>query len=282
MPAISEKQNTAATLVFKGTVQATKDSTVDNINVGPGTLIVTVDQVVEAPQSLAKLGGSQITVQLKTGQKAQPGQTMIFHTNGWIFGDSIAVQCISMEPVKRTHFGLLNRGGDPVEHRRNRIVQDRFNAADAVVSGVVSAVKLPDAPTFTRRSRSAVEQPELAGPVSEHNPHWRDAVITIDEKHKGNTQGQMVVRFPASTDVRWYKAPKFTPGQQGYFMLHKTKVTRPAKRRTRAAGGMGLAPEGPLESEEVYTALHPEDFQPYTDQGGIKRILNGPDAEPDI
>lgn len=282
MPASSEKGSTTSTLVFQGTVQATKLATVDNIEVGQGTLVVRVDQVIEAPKSLAKLGGTEITVQLKAGQKAQPGQTMIFNTNGWIFGDSIAVQCIRMEPVKRTHFGLLSRGGDPVEHRRNRIVQDRFAESDAVVSGIVSAVKLPDEPTTGKRTRSNIESPAFTGPISEHNPHWRDALITIDQNHKGNTQGQMVVRFPSSTDVRWYKAPKFAPGQQGYFMLHKTKVTKPSKKVTRtAAGAMGLTGDTAPGTEEVYTALHPEDFQPYSEPGGIKKILAGPVGEPE-
>ena len=87
----------------------------------------------------------------------------------------------------------------------------------------------------------------------------------------------MVIQFPSSTDVRWYKAPKFTPGQQGYFMLHKSKVTKSTKVKkagARAGLAMHLAVEGKPEVEEVYTALHPEDFQPYSEPGGIKKILD--------
>jgi hypothetical protein len=102
----------------------------------------------------------------------------------------------------------------------------------------------------------------------------------VDQTHKGSTDtDRLVIRFPSSTDVRWYKAPKFTPGQQGYFMLQKTKVSetvpsKASKKAAKAAGAAGLALEATPEAAEVYTALHPEDFQSYSEPGGIKRILD--------
>ncbi len=275
----------AATFVFAGTVQSAKSATMKNVEINDQTMVVTIDQVLEAPRSLAKLGGSEITVQLSGRQKAEPGQTMIFHTNGWIFGDSVAVQCVKQEAVKRTHAGLLNRGGDPVEHRRNQVIQKRFADADRVVSGTVAVVKLPDESATRGRSMLAAAEMIVTGPISEHNPHWREAIIAIDKNHKGSVdQDQMVIRFPSSTDVRWYKAPKFTPGQQGYFMLRKTKVTKKTKVK-KAGKAVGLAMHAAAaakpEAEEVYTALHPEDFQPYSESGGIKTILDAGGDETD-
>jgi hypothetical protein len=281
MPTRSPKEPEVATFVFQGTVQKTNSANMKSVAVNNQTTVVTVDQVVEAPTSLAKFGGTEITVQLTGSQKAQPGETMIFHCNGWIFGDSVAVQCVKLEAVKRTHAGLLSRGGDPIEHRRNQVVKKRFADADTVVSGTVALVQLPVDAGMSgaagRRSllRAAVE-PAITGPISEHNPHWREAVISIDQKHKGGQgQSEMVIRFPASTDVRWYRAPKFTPGQQGFFMLHKTKVTKRPKVKKAAKGARTLlmATAKP-EAEEVFTALHPEDFQPYSEPGGIKEIID--------
>jgi len=100
--------------------------------------------------------------------------------------------------------------------------------------------------------------------------------------HKGSHDKPVVViRFPASTDVRWYRAPKFQPGQQGHFMLHKTNITKKStkKRATKAAAGAthaaaleAAAPEE-AEAEEVYTALHPIDYQPYGEAGGINSLI---------
>src|SRR5262249_23197490 len=143
--------------------------------------------------------------------------------------------------------------------------------ADLVVSGKVSAIRLPAGATAGgRRARAA--QPAVAGPVSEHNPHWREAVIEIDAIHKGgHDKKQVVIRFPASIDVRWYKAPKFQPGQKGYFMLHQKKIVKEpaATARKAALKAEARAPE----TEDVYMALHPVDFQPYSEPGGIRRIL---------
>jgi hypothetical protein len=285
MPASSPKETpAAATFIFKGTVQKAKSATMKTVKVDNRTFVVTVNEVLEAPKSLAKFAGNEITVQLSGNQKATPGQTMVFHCNGWIFGDSVAVQCVKLEAMGRTRAALLTRGGDPVEYRRSQIVQKRYSQADAVVSGTVNTIKLPGAPAARGRSVRTADEPVVIGPISEHNPHWREAVITIDEKHKGKAgQSEMVIRFPASTDVRWYKAPKFTPGQQGYFMLHKTKVSKAkkAKKASKGARAMHLAAAETPEGEVVYTALHPEDYQPYSEPGGIKKIVDAGNDETD-
>jgi hypothetical protein len=280
MPGSSSESAPVATFVFQGTVRKVKSSTLKEIPVDDQTLVVTVDNVIEAPKSLAKLGGSEITVQLTGNQKASVGETLIFHSGGWIFGDSVAVQCISKEAVKATHAALLTRGGNPVEHRRDRVVQKRFSDSDTCVSGTVETVKLPEESIPRRRAARTTTEPVEIGPVSEHNPRWREAVIAIDKTHKGGTdKDRLVIRFPSSTDVRWYKAPKFAPGQQGYFMLQKTKVSeklpsKATKKAAKAAGAaIAFAVEEKPEAAEVYTALHPEDFQSYSEPGGIRRVL---------
>jgi hypothetical protein len=110
-------------------------------------------------------------------------------------------------------------------------------------------------------------------------------VIKIDNVHKGTlNQSEVVIRFPASTDVRWYRAPKFQPGQQGYFMLHKTQTQEKAPKtppKAAAKGGAKIATHTAVPmvgaaapaGEETYTALHPMDFQSYGEQGGISSLL---------
>ena len=273
MPANSRKTDLSSqpTFVFKGTVQELKSTTMKEVPVSARTIVVSVDQVLEAPKNLAKLGGHKVTVQLSGKQKARVGQEMIFYTQGWIFGHGVAVQSLNEEPImqSKAHAALLSRGGDPVAHKRSREVQERFDSADMVVSGKVTAVRLlADA---IKQSKAGTTPP---GPVSEHSPHWREAVIEIDEVHKGkHTKKNVVIRFPASTDVRWYKAPKFEAGHQGYFMLHKTPIAKGTA--PRAAKGKARKPEA---AEDVYTALHPLDFQPYSQPGGVRQIIESQKA----
>jgi len=284
MASRSSDPSTDATFLFKGTILEIRSATMTQVPVDKNTVIVMVDQVLEAPRNLAKLGGHRVTVRLSGRQKVQTGQELIFYAYGWIFGASVAVQSVKEEAIRQTraHSALLSRGGDPVAHRYNRQVQQRFASADVVLSGKVTMVRVPAEEATSRtpakrkgRSRASIDSPTMPmGPVSEHSPHWREALIEIDELHKGqHTTRNVVIRFPASTDVRWYKAPKFQPGNQGFFMLRKTRLTiesKGAAGRVRA-GIMAAAVPTPAE---VYTALHPADFQPYTQQGGVRTIID--------
>jgi hypothetical protein len=122
--------------------------------------------------------------------------------------------------------------------------------------------------------RAAADSDQVpGGPVSEHDPDWREAVVEVNEVHKGSAKKkQIVVRFPASTDVMWYAAPKFHPGQQGYFMLHKEEAqTSKPKRAKKSVGKSAAIMEA--GTKEVYTALNPADFLPYNQPGGIKTII---------
>jgi hypothetical protein len=126
-----------------------------------------------------------------------------------------------------------------------------------------------------RAARAAAPaEPAAVGPVSEHDPHWREAVIAVDDVHKGRgAKRDVVIRFPASTDVRWYQAPKFQPGHKGFFMLHDTQVTTRARRVGRAARAVAAGPPEIETTKHVYTALSPMDYQPYHEPGGIRTVL---------
>ena len=288
MPASLNKNTEVVTptFVFKGTVKKLKSATMKDVPVDDRTAVVTVDQIIEAPADLADYNGQDITVQLGGRQKIKTGQELIFHTVSWIYGDSIAVRSLSQEPVKDSHAAMLSSGVDPAERRAQREQQEHFQTADLVVSGKVVAVRLPDEAAQTVKGAGVVasEQPP-SRPISEHDPKWREAVVQIDDVHKGvHKQKQVVVRFPASTDVMWYGAPKFHPGQQGFFMLHKTQAGKPTTRRVKKRSGKRAATEavaaGPeVGATETYTALDQMDFQPYHEPGGIKTIIESEAAK---
>jgi hypothetical protein len=108
---------------------------------------------------------------------------------------------------------------------------------------------------------AATEAPRRK-PITEHDPQWREAEIEVDAVEKGGTgKKKVVVRFPGSDDVRWYKAPKFQPGQEGVFILQKAAgetAARPSTRRGRAVAAAAETAAG----ADTFTALDPDDFQP--------------------
>ena len=264
------------TFVFKGTIKKLKSATMKEALVNERTAVVTVDQIIEAPPNLVGYSGQDITLQLGGRQKVSVGQQMIFHTTGWMYGDSVAVRSLRQEPVKSSRAALPGAGDDPVERRVQREKREHFDVADLVVSGKVVAVRLPgDSAPGRKRARA-----EAPGPISAHDPEWREAVIEVDKVHKGALKKkQVVVRFPASSDVMWLGAPKFQAGQEGYFMLHRVKseksTTKGTKKQKGEKGGVRVA--GAVKADTVavgsYQALDSADFQPSSEPGGIKTIL---------
>jgi len=276
MPARKAAQTEKPTFVFKGTVKKLKSATMKTVAVDSNTVVVTVDQLIEAPPNLAAYAGQEITVQLSGAIKPKVGQQLIFHTVSGQYGESIEVRSLIEEPFQASHSAMLSAAEDPVERHRERERRRHFDDADLVVSGKVLAVTLPpgeQAATKTAsKSALAAAVTTRRKPVSEHDPKWRDAVVEVDDVHKGkHKKKKIIVRFPASTDVMWYNAPKFHPGQQGHFMLQKTTPEKPPKGSKAAKKTAAAA--APAETMDTYVALDPLDFQPYSQPGGIKKII---------
>jgi hypothetical protein len=258
----SDASDEAPPFVFRGTVKKLRSATMKAVPVGDRTAVVHVEQVIEAPEAFAHYAGQDITVELAGRAKISAGDELIFHAHSWMFGDSVAVRSEAQERVTAKHAAALTQGGDPTENRQSRRLEEHVNDADLVVSGQVSAVTIP--PEIAEHVRAADERPPA--PVSEHDPKWRQAVIQVNETHRGShDSNQVTVLFPSSMDVRWYRAPKFQAGQKGLFVLHKTKIRTEEHHALRALAEAAGTPE-----VEVYTALHPEDVQPLTQQASIK------------
>ena len=88
-----------ANYVFKGTVIKLKKSNVPDVSAGDRTVIVRVDETIESPETLADFNGREVTVELGGRKKVKEGDSAIFYTNGWIFGEGLAVRSIDHRPA---------------------------------------------------------------------------------------------------------------------------------------------------------------------------------------
>jgi hypothetical protein len=268
-PSRTEQLASQAKFVFQGTVNKVKAATMADVPVSDRTVVVRVDRVIQAPEVLRNHAGHEITVQLAPKEEpVKPKQTAVFYTNGWIFGDSIAVQSVGHENATPTAMAALSHHPeDPVQSLHTREALGQAAAADLVVTGRVAAVRLPAAEAQARAT--AATGGRTGERISEHAPLWQEAVIDVDQVHKGQGQPkQVVIRFPASTDVRWYKAPKFHTGQEGVFLLHKEQLKGPAAVAATTA-------TAPALTAQEYTALHPADFQPLDQLPQIMLAVRG-------
>src|SRR6185295_17359291 len=147
MPENSAKKKTTAqsTFIFKGTISKVGAVTMKAIPVTKNTVVVGVDEVVEAPASLEDYKGQKITVELLPGKKVKVGEQYLFYSNGWVFGEGLAVQSIAHEiaakpaaaraTVRAAGIRTGARGATPSAKLHKKLARARFEAADMVVTG---------------------------------------------------------------------------------------------------------------------------------------------------
>jgi len=231
----SKQTEEKANFVFEGTIKKLNAATMSEVPLSDRTVIVRVDKVIDGPPDLTGFLGQEITVELSSKGSARTGERMVFHSTGWIFGASVAVRSLREEPIKAAQ----RRGPGQPPH---------FSDADLVVSGKVVDVRIP-ADTSASRKRTT----KSPSPITEHDPAWREAVIQVNDVLKGEKKlRQITVRFPDSSDVMFHGVPKFEPGQEGYFLLHKGEASKSTAGRAQKS-----------KSGDVYFALDAQDYKPF-------------------
>ncbi len=295
-----------APFVFVATVQKLRASNVAEVEDTRRTVVAHVDRVEKGPQNMARFVGRDVTIKLATGETVREQEQARFFTNGWLFAETLAVESLGHEPVEPPATAPRRRGiaraaaaeagraalaaaaaageemAEPAARLKASAIAERLAGADVVVRGRVTAVRVAQTEAPPRRTGArGVAAAAAAAPVrrriSEHDPEWREAEIEVDEVVKGGLQtNRVVVRFPGSNDVRWYKAPKFEPGQEGSFILQKSAAPATAAARRTRAGARSLAAAAGAAGAETFTALDPDDFQP-AERGSEVRALAGVD-----
>ncbi len=280
----SEQLRQQVSFVFKGTVLKQGAATMSAIAVTNKTCVVRVDQIIQCPEILTDYSGQEITVQLHSTKSIKIGESFLFYTNGWVFGETLAVQSIAHEAVPAAGVASLSASTDPVANFAVKESRSRFETARAVVSGRVTAVRIPSEEKMAPMTMAVGIDggASLTKPVSEHDPLIREAVVTVEAQHKGSDVGdEVIVRFPSSTDVRWYKAPKFRPGQEGLFMLHNQESdTATTNEKAPIAALMAKAED----KDKSFAVMHPNDFQPLIESSSVELVNNLIElgAEPNI
>jgi hypothetical protein len=246
----ASKYAAESAFVFVGKVIKAKAATMEEL-AADNTAIVQVDRVISAPEIFASLGGHQITARFKTPAGIKKGAAMTFFANGWIFGKSVAVDVV----------GTADDSGGPAAASLARnaavssgdsVLRARLDSAEmAVVGQVVGVATSEKGPTY----------------ISEHDPNWHEATIDVDEVVKGKKSvKQVTVLFPKSDDVRWHRVDKYTPGQQGIWLLQPGQKQDP---KGIPAKVLAAVPAG----RDVLTTVHPADFLPLHELERVRAMV---------
>jgi hypothetical protein len=234
--------------VFRGTVRTLGASTISNLPASRDLVVVRVDEVYVAPSTLGDFTGKDITVRIRETPTTSVGQRWVFFTAGWLFAESLAVLEVGRIPFTDDAAGAIRQLiAAAVQRAADQNLNARLTLAELVIVGKVSAVR-PATGLPARR------------PITEHEPDWQEAVITVESTEKGTAQTSVVILFPNSTDEFWIDSPKFKTGQEGIWILQRDQKER---------GAPSLRIPG-------LTALNPLDFQNKDQLERIRRLLKGP------
>jgi hypothetical protein len=192
--------------VFTGRVEKKAAVAFTEVPQSERTIVVSVLTVSRKPSALSMNRGDEVTVDTIDPSQFAVGTVYRFEAVGWIFGSKLAVR-----EVGHGVAGPDSTLAAPQAASDARLLS-QVQGAESIVVGRVRVVR--DAP-----ARASADQ---RSPITEHEAHWRDAVIQVSSTLKGgDAPKEIVVRFPVSSDVAFRNAPKFVVGQSGTFLLHR-------------------------------------------------------------
>jgi hypothetical protein len=245
-----EKMASESAFVFAGEVLQLQAATVEGL-AGPNTAIVRVTRVLTAPEAFQGIEKQTVTVRMKGKLKLAKGMKSTFFANGWIFGASLAVDLVGIADETDTKQLAAKSRGIASSSASDADISKRLQSAELGIVGTVASIE---------KSGSVTTH------ISEHDPIWHEASVSVDEVIKGRKSVTDVsVLFPQSDDVRWHKVEKYQVGQKGIFLLQDVK-----KQDTRGIHPKQLAavPAG----TQAFTALHPADYLPLDDLARVRAL----------
>ena len=179
-------------------------------------LTVQVESVSNLPPAVAIKKNDVIAI-LDEGQGIlEVGTRAMFYTNVWILGTGIALRATSHSIPPATAVAASSPALSAQQTADEDDLRNRLSLADIAIVGEVTAVHNPPVAAFASAPRR----------ITEHDPQWKDAVLSVQSWIKGSGPvAHVVVRFPSTRDMAYRSYPKFQEGQKGTFLLHKDQVS---------------------------------------------------------
>jgi hypothetical protein len=228
--------------VFQGTLRKLGASNMAAVPPSLANAVVTVDRVIVAPAQFGDFTGREITVALLRPVFPKLGESAVFFTSGWIYGQSIAVREVSHANVPKNLDLFREQIADAQRRNEEQDLTELLAHSEIVVAGRI-----------VRIERVSREESRL--PVTEHDPDLQRAYLQQERVLKGRIPSDAVLSFlfANSRDILWSRSPKLKEGQEAVWLL----------RRNEKKG---------LELESL-TAFDPRDVQPPERRDVIDRLL---------
>jgi len=236
-----------AGFVFRGTaVRRGAEAELGTAAAGK-TVTVEVEEVFRGTDILRDLVGQNIIVVSDDAADIEPAAHHVFFTSVVSLGDPVVAREVGRR--RDASHESLRDAGESARITAERPLAARVAAADMIVTGEVAS----SAPVREGRT-----------PVSEHDPDWWIARLTVERVLKGRRSRRGIdALFANSDDIAWYQSPKLRRGVGGIFLLH---------RRTEDVAVSEVPPT-------VYQVIDPLDFLPAEQLPDVQRMLGDDSGE---
>jgi hypothetical protein len=235
-------------VIFRGVISEIGKASFPDVPEPSKAIIVTVHDVISKAPLVHLAPNDRITVQVKNISRFKVGDEVVFFATGWIVGQGLAVKEVhhstlpsdQMESVGSVDVNIKQQLGK----QKDQALLHRINSARLAFVGRVLSVK----PAPEDVANESFEADSSHSYESEHDPEWKDALVSITNLLKGKTNTQeVVVRFPGSPDIAWRNAPKLREGQEATFIFAKGQEPSAA---TTFAYGQGQLPTYTAPSQQ--------------------------------
>jgi hypothetical protein len=223
-------------LIFAGTVVELGRSSVPAVKPADNLIVVRVDRGLRVDKALGDIRGKTITVAVKDPKEFRAGQQAVFFTNSWIHGQGIAVREVEHADVQVQESVAAIVAKLPELH-----LTDRLRAAVLVVHAEVTRV-------------GPVERVSLV----RDDALWRTAELQVLRVIRGAPRAPTIAYFPTAKHPDWARAPRFTEGQRGVFILHTASGS--------PNPSLAALPAGAL------VVLDADDFQPESRLAAVEKL----------
>ena len=118
-------------IVFTGTVLHHGTASFYGVPVSENTIVVRVDEVIDQPANVALRAGDTVTVQVLDLAPLGGGVQATFYTQGWIFGEGVAVREVGHELVAQAAGVAQGQDAQTIrQQRQDEQLRARIAAAD--------------------------------------------------------------------------------------------------------------------------------------------------------
>lgn len=169
--------------------------------------LVRVERIYQAPDVLRDFVDQEVSILAASSPAPRSHPSAVFFTVPVSFGEVVGLKEIGSVPEPDDLDAVADVIAKVSAEMSDEALREHLKEADAVVHAKV---------VETRASPTSSTEP-----LSEHSPEWRIATLQVESTLKGAAHGVIKVRYPSSTDVRWYAVPKPAAGEDALFILHR-------------------------------------------------------------